>query len=110
MKNYLPSESDQDSLTRAQLLIYVDQDGKIAFGSDWEDTELGIDAIASMFFSLKHEDLIEKILTVLYKQCVVEERVDVFNQILNSIHSKILNNTDKNITVVRPTAQGEKYV
>ena len=110
MKNYSPEESDQDSPTKAQILVYVDKDGTIAFGCDWDDGDSGVDAISQIFFELKHKDLLERMLTVLYKQCVVEDRVDIFNQVLNSIHNKILNNTDRDDVIVRPTSQGVKYV
>ena len=110
MKNYLPNESDQESLTSGQILIYVDQNGEIAFGCDWDDSEEGIEAVAGMFFELKYKNLLQNMLTVLYKQCVVEDRVDVFNKILNSIHSKILDNTDENAIIVPPSTQGANYV
>lgn len=110
MKNYLPSESDQESSIKAQVLIYIDKDNKISFGCDWEDNEQGIEAISDIFFELKYKDLLERILTVLYKQCVVEDKTDTFNQILNTIHYKILNQTDLNEILVPPSAQGVKNV
>ena len=111
MKNYSQEESDQDSSTKAQLYIYIDSEtNAIGFGSDWEETIDGIDGIAEIFFKLRHDGLIEQILSVLYKQCVVEDRADVFNKILNKIHSKTLNNTEPDELVVRPTQQGASHV
>ena len=110
MKNYSQEESDQESSTRAQLIIYVDADGKIAFGCDWEENDGGIDAVVDMFFQLKHKDLLEQILAVLYKQCVIEDRVEMFNDILKGIHSRVLDDTPPESLIVRPTAQGDRYV
>lgn len=112
MKTSSEKKLDQQTTgTKSQLYIYVDKDtDTIGFGCDWEDDEEGLDSIADIFFQLKHKNLLEQILTVLYKQCVVEERTDVFNTILKNIYSKILDNKDSNELAVKPTAQGERYV
>lgn len=110
MKNYSLEELGQESSTRAQLIIYVDSDGQIAFGCDWEENDEGIDSVVDMFFQLKHKDLLEQILAVLYKQCVVEDRIDMFNDILKGIHARVLHDTQPESLIVRPTAQGDKYV
>ena len=112
MKNYSEKRLDQSTTgTKSQLYIYVDQDtDTIGFACDWEDGEEGVDSIADIFFQLKHKDLLEQILTTLYKQCVVEERTDVFNKILKNIYSKILDNKDSYELAVKPTAQGDRYV
>lgn len=112
MNNYLQNESDQEGTGKiAQLLIYVDENNELAFGCDWEDTECGIEATAEIFYRLKHKGMLESILSILYKQCVVDNRMDVFNEILNTIHSKVINNTHEDTVVVKPTSQGvNKYV
>lgn len=107
MKNYSQAGSDQEGTGKiSQLLIYVDENNELAFGCDWEDTEGGIEATAEIFYRLKHKGLLENILSILYKQCVIDNRMDVFNEILSSIHSKVLNNTDEDKVVVKPTSQG----
>lgn len=112
MKSYSEKKLDQSTTgTKSQLYIYVDKDtDTIGFGCDWEDDEEGIDSISDIFFQLKHKNLLEQILTVLYKQSVVEERTDVFNEIIKNIYSKILDDKDPDELVVKPTAQGERYV
>ena len=110
MKNFSQKELEQDSLIKAQILVYIDDKDQVAFGSDWEDSDDGINAVSEILFKLKYEDMVEQMLMVLYKQCVIEERTEVFNEILKNIHSKILENKKPDDIVFRPTAQGDRYV
>lgn len=106
MKESYQKESGQDlSLpnTGAQLLIYTDENGDISFGCDWNENDNGIEDIAKIFFELKHTDLIERIFAMLYKQCVLDDRMDSFSKISAHIHSKILGHKGKNEIVIKPS-------
>lgn len=72
----------------SQITIYVDaKTGNMSFACDWRDGENGIMAIAETLFQLKYDDLCDKILQELYKQCVnigrPEDYLIIFNYILN---------------------------
>jgi len=113
MSKSYQSESDQQAFgqIKSQLYIYWDEKAEtIAFAADWEDNDKGIENIAEIFYQLKHEDLIERILAVLYKQCVLEDRMTNFNSILKKIHSKVLDNLNDEEIVFKPTAQGDRNV
>jgi len=106
MKNSYQEESDQDSSlpkTGAQLLIYTDENGQISFGCDWDENERGVQDIAEIFFELKHADLLDRIFTTLYKQCVIDNRTDAFTQVTAHIHAKILGHKGKDEVVIKPS-------
>lgn len=87
-----PNHSDENVLS--QLTIAVDKDGEFIFGCDWDDGEAGIEAVASIFFSVSYDDLMEKILGHLKAQCVLEGNED-FDTILETIKKLIsLNSKD----------------
>jgi hypothetical protein len=113
MKDFYHKELDQEGTgqTKSQLYIYMDsKTNTIGFGCDWEDGNEGTDSISEIFFQLTHKNLIQQILAVLYKQCVIEDRISTFNEILQKIHSKILDSKEEDTIVIKPTAQGATNV
>ena len=98
-----PNHSNENFL--AQLTIAVDEDGEFIFGCDWDDGETGIEAVASIFFSIGYNNLMEKILGHLKAQCVLDgnEDFDVITEMIKKLIS--LNSKDDDSgdsVVVRP--------
>ena len=55
----------------SQLTIYVDQEGNIAYNCDWEPSEDGLLAIATILYKLISDDLPAKIFDEIRDQCVL---------------------------------------
>ena len=104
--SYQADHNHSEENYSAQLTIAVAEDGEFIFGCDWDDGATGIEAVASIFFSVGYNDLVEKILGHLKAQCVLDNNED-FDAILQAIKELILlNDKDKNSgdnLVVSPT-------
>jgi len=79
------SSSTNEDLPIAQLTIYADQDGLIYFACDWEDNPVALNSIADIFYKLDRKDLISEILIDLRAQCVLENKEDMFDQMVDII-------------------------
>ena len=80
--------SSEDLL--AQLTITISKDEEFGYTCDWEPTESGISALASIFYGIGYDDLIEKILNELRKQCVLEGNEEDFLTIVQTIKGFLL--------------------
>lgn len=69
----------------AQLTVAVSQSGEFIFGCDWEPSEMGIKGVASIFYGIDREKLIEQILSHLKSQCVLEGNEEDFLSVVNLI-------------------------
>jgi hypothetical protein len=79
------SSSTNEDLPIAQLTIYADQDGLIYFACDWEDNPVALNSIADIFYKLDRKDLISEILVDLRAQCVLENKEDMFDHMVDII-------------------------
>ena len=90
MKDSYHQDQDPDSIgleILAQLSIYVDsQYETISFACDWLNDDTGIEYISNIIYSLKHGDLLEKILIGLRKQCVLNDNLEEYNKIMNKVN------------------------
>lgn len=87
----------------SQITIYVDRkSGNMSFACDWRDGDSGIIAIAETLFQLKYDELCDKILQELYKQCVNIGRPEDYMVIYNYIVTKKINSRSDNDPLVRP--------
>lgn len=87
----------------SQITIYVDaKTGDMSFACDWRNGDDGIMAISETLFQLKYDDLCDKILQELYKQCVNIGRPEDYLVIYNYILHKNSINKSENEPLVRP--------
>jgi hypothetical protein len=94
MKNYY--QSDHEAIEEdfvAQLTVAVSQDGEFIFGCDWEPTEVGIRATASIFYGFAQEQLTKQIFNEVKSQCVLEGKQEDFLAIVELIE-KLVNKND----------------
>lgn len=88
----------------AQLSIYVDSHNRaISFACDWVDSDEGIDYVSNIFHKLKNEDLIDRILDGLYKQCEFTNNLDEYNKIIANLGDKIKSKSKPYEALVKPT-------
>jgi len=91
MNNYSPQSqnlSDEDTL--AQLTITVSTDQEFGYTCNWECSDGGIGAVASIFYGVAYDDLVEKILEELKSRCVLEDNEGDFLSIMQSIRDLVL--------------------
>ena len=89
MKNLYPMEdghtSDED-IPISQLTVYATQDGTIYFACDWvSESSQSIDTLGSIFYKLGQTDLLDKILKDLKAQCVLENKEQEFQELVDTI-------------------------
>jgi len=104
MKNYYRKDQEvtEEDFT-AQLTVAVAQDGGFIFGCDWEPTETGIKAVASIFYGVAHGQLVEQILSHLKSQCVLEGNEEDFLSILTLIQQlKLVSKDDSGQAIAIP--------
>ena len=91
MKNYYQdaSQTSEEDFA-AQLTIAISQDGEFIFGCDWEPNEIGITAVASIFYAVAYDQLTDQVLKDLKAQCVLEGKEDDFVAIAEAIKNLIL--------------------
>jgi len=87
------SSTDQD-IPIAQLTIYADEQGLIYFACDWEDNPIALKSIADIFYKLDRQDLILEILQDLRAQCVLENREEMFDSMIEIINNNISGEPD----------------
>lgn len=83
-----PLKSSEDLLAR--LTITVSRDEEFGYTCDWDPTDSGTGALASIFYGIGYDDLIEKILNELRKQCVLEGNEEDFLIIVQTIKGFLL--------------------
>ena len=83
-----PLNSSEDLL--AQLKITISKDGEFGYACDWDSTDKGTGALASIFYGIAYDDLIEKILNGLREQCVLEGNEEDFLTIVQTIKDFLL--------------------
>ena len=83
-----PLKSSEDLLAR--LTITVSRDEEFGYTCDWDSTDSGTGALASIFYGIGYDDLIEKILNELRKQCVLEGNEEDFLIIVQTIKGFLL--------------------
>lgn len=67
---------------KSQLSIYIDGElNQLMFACDWQDNEIGIMSAVEILGKLRGCELFEKILNSILQQCVLQNRLDDFNQI-----------------------------
>lgn len=95
-RSYDPKTSspiDQD-IPIAQLTVYADEQGLIYFACDWEDSPVALKSIADIFYKLDSKNLISEILQDLRAQCVLENREEMFDRMVDIINSNISGESD----------------
>ena len=88
------SSSTEEDIPIAQLTIYADREGLIYFACDWEDNPTALNSIANIFYKLDRKDLISEILQDLQAQCVLENREEMFDGMIDIINSNISGEPD----------------
>ena len=88
------SSSTEEDIPIAQLTIYADREGLIYFAFDWEDNPTGLNSIANIFYKLDRKDLISEILQDLRAQCVLENREEMFDRMVDIINKNISGEPD----------------
>lgn len=88
------SSSTEEDIPIAQLTIYADREGLIYFACDWEDNPTALNSIANIFYKLDRKDLISEILQDLRAQCVLENREEMFDRMIDIINSNISGEPD----------------
>jgi hypothetical protein len=83
-----PLNSSEDML--AQLTITISRDEEFGYTCDWDSTDKGTSALASIFYGIAYDDLIEKILNGLREQCVLEGNEEDFLTIVQTIKGFLL--------------------
>ncbi len=103
MEEYYQENSDYFENILGQITIYIDQNtGELCFACDWKDQETGAASIGEMLYSLKYDNLTDKIIIALREQCVNDNRLQEFNLIQSYITKKYeLQKKDSDL-VVRP--------
>lgn len=100
-------EQDLDSTgleILAQLSLYADSENKtISFACDWINNEEGIDYIANIIYSLKYGNLLDKVLSGLHRQCVLNDNVEDYNKIINKVNEIAQENKKPNEVIIKPT-------
>ena len=87
------SPIDQD-IPIAQLTVYADEQGLIYFACDWEDSPVALKSIADIFYKLDRKNLISEILQDLRAQCVLENREEMFDRMVDIISTNISGEPD----------------
>ena len=99
MNNSYQNEADaplEDNSVSASLVIYVDAEGGMGFECEWDEGVESVASIGAVFYKLLEEDLTTDILRFLEQQCVIQERTDEYEAILQSIHQlKLLKEANK---------------
>jgi len=96
-----PSPSSEE--ISAKLVIFVDNDGNIAYNCDWEPTEAGLVGVAAIFYKLLLDDLSNKIFEEIKGQCVLNNTETDFMAIEGMLHQyAALDNGDNDDSVVVP--------
>ncbi len=86
MNNSYPEDLDLingDYLS--SLNIAVTKDGEFTFACDWEPTDEGIKAVASIFYGITYDDLTEQILSEVKHQCVLKGNHSEFLDIVECL-------------------------
>jgi len=99
-----PDQQDNnfDEEVCANLSIYVDNEGNIAYNCDWEPTDAGLVAIASIFYKLMVDDLPAKIFEEIKAQCVLNNAETDFMTIESIFYKFAANNKNEDSVVVPP--------
>ena len=92
------SLSSSEEMPIAQLTIYADEAGLIYFACDWNKDPEAIDSMADIFYKLDRKNLMSEILQDLQAQCVLENKEDIFQQMVSLINARIASDEDNTDT------------
>lgn len=104
MNNSYPNEADatsDDSNNRdegASLIIYADQEGHIGFECEWGEGISSITSMGLIFYRLLEENLTDEILEFLKKQCVIQNRIEEYDTILQAVTQMKLLKKSSNVS------------
>lgn len=97
--------NDDDEKLLATLNILVDKNGIMEYNCDWDGSEDGITAVASIFYKIMFDGLSESILAQIKEQCVLEGKEETYMSIINLISALAVDNTVDSVddeVVVQP--------
>lgn len=98
-------EQYEDESFLATLNILVDKNGIMEYNCDWDGSEDGITAVASIFYKIMFDGLSESILAQIKEQCVLEGKEETYMSIINLIGALAVDNTVDSVddeVVVQP--------
>ena len=100
--NQDPSHNSEE--IAAKLIIFVDNEGNIAYNCDWEPNEAGLIGVAAIFYKLLLDNLSVKIFEEIKGQCVLNNTETDFMAIEGLLHqyAEADGNEDDNSIVVPP--------
>ena len=93
--DHTTSSSSDEEVPIAQLTVYAGKDGSIYFACDWENNAIAFNSMADIFYKLDRKDLIIEILQDLRSQCVLENREEMFEEMVAIINNRIADEGDK---------------
>jgi|DEB0MinimDraft_6_1074348.scaffolds.fasta_scaffold249533_2 hypothetical protein len=85
--------NNDDEKLLATLNILVDKNGIMEYNCDWDGSEDGITAVASIFYKIMFDGLSESILAQIKEQCVLECKEETYMSIINLIGALAVDNT-----------------
>ena len=91
MNNSYPNEADATSDNSdnrnegASLIIYADQEGHIGFECEWGEGISSITSMGLIFHRILEENLTDEILEFLRKQCVIQDRIEEYDTIIQAV-------------------------
>jgi hypothetical protein len=94
-----PNNSEEVS---ANLSIFVDNEGNIAYNCDWDSTEEGLIGVASIFYKLILDDLPARIFEEIKEQCVLNNAENDFIAIEGMLQQYSSVTKDEDSVVIPP--------
>ena len=79
-----PVESAQSD-EGASLIIYIDAEGSVGFECEWGEGVESLTGMGLIFYRLLEDNLTDDVLKFLKKQCVIQERIEEYDTIIQTI-------------------------
>ena len=79
-----PVESAQSD-EGASLIIYIDAEGSVGFECEWGEGGESLTSMGLIFYRLLEDNLTDDVLKFLKKQCVIQERIEEYDTIIQTI-------------------------
>ena len=67
------------------MIIYADQEGHIGFECEWGEGISSITSMGLIFHRILEENLTDEILEFLRKQCVIQDRIEEYDTIIQAV-------------------------